>query len=219
MVERPALLFDVGKPIEVAIPEIRDLVGEKLPTRTEIGWYRPWQMRNPESPHHGLQHTGETVDLTILGAELAKVYGFTVNTYIAAMSAGYHDIEHPGGDTYDGFHGENAALWVEENLLHLAENRFRIAKSIRAHVPEDMPDIDDTTKVLKDADSLQRVRFGNKSYGLNPKYLRFQHSKELLVPVAIVLHARTNELLVQGFGDGYECAAQALIDIGLAFDR
>lgn len=215
----PERLVGVGMPPEIAIPQTREMMSSVSEvTRREIGYHRPWTYLAPDDRKHGLQHTGETVSLALIGARLARRNGFDVNYYKIGQIAGYHDSRHRGGNTPDMDHGENAALWIEENLLLLGKDRFLIASEIRDHVPDDTPGISDNLKVVKDADSLNRVRFHNEPWGLDPLYLRYQFSRDLLIPIAIELHAETSRLVGQGFGDGFVCAQQAMVNLTLAVD-
>lgn len=215
----PDRLVGVGKPVDIAIPEIRNILGdEKLPSLQEYMWCRPRHYRLPDDPHHGLQHTGETTAVALLHARLAKAFGYNVNWYVAGMAAGYHDIEHSGKEP-DKIHGDLAATWFENNMI--GDLVPEIVEIIRLHVPEDAKGkgLSDNAKVVKDADSINRIRFWNEKYGLDVEYLRFDYATELLVQPAVLLHHRTNELMEKGFGDGHVCAGQAMVDIGLLFAK
>jgi hypothetical protein len=215
----PERLIGVGLPSEIALPQTREILSQVSEvTRREIGYHRPRVYLSPDDPKHGLQHTGETVGLALIGARLARYNGYNVNYHIVGQIAGYHDSHHLGGEIPDFEHGENAALWIEENFLHFGDQRFTVASEIRDHVPDDKPEISDNLKVVKDADSLNRVRFNNMPWGLDPVYLRYKFSKDLLIPIALELHAETTKLVSEGFGDGFACAQQAMVNLQLAVD-
>jgi hypothetical protein len=207
----PERLVGVGLPLEVAIKQAQDVSRETGEiTRREFRAHRPFVYRNPGDADHGLQHTGETVGLTLLGARFARYYGFNVNYYKAGLIAAYHDSQHSG--TIDDDHGQRAAEWIIDNLLYLGEDRFIIAQEVEDHVPHDKPGISDNLRVVKDADSLNRVRFHDEEDGLDLGFLRFEYSKELLVPIALQYHWETEELINAGFGDGYDCAEEVFIN-------
>ena len=103
-------------------------------------------------------------------------------------AASYHDV----GRTFDGFdiyHGARSALRLEELTGCQGETLVELKAAVTAHSrpdrdmesvvasfqPKDYGHALELTRLLKDADNLDRVRLGD----LNPKFLRHQSAKDL----------------------------------------
>lgn len=102
--------------------------------------------------------------------------------------ASYHDV----GRTFDGFdiyHGARSALRLEGLTGCRGEPLVEMKAAVTAHSrpdrdmasivasfqPQDYEHALELTRLLKDADNLDRVRLGD----LNPKFLRHQSAKDL----------------------------------------
>ena len=103
-------------------------------------------------------------------------------------AASYHDV----GRTFDGFdiyHGARSALRLEELTGCQGETLVELKAAVTAHSrpdrdmesvvasfqPKDYGHALELTRLLKDADNLDRVRLGD----LNPKFLRHQSARDL----------------------------------------
>lgn len=214
----PERLRGVGLPPEQALWQFERRIGNDRLTRKQFEIFRPREYRALFDPWHGPDHTGDTTILGVADALYAQYFGFQSNIEAVGRACGHHDMEHPGGTTFDSEHGTRAADWIRRNLLNVTdEEREEIALAVEQHVPEEEFGISNTAKALKDGDSLSRVRFGDEKWGLDPKYLnRFPFTRELLIGVAILQNNETQRLMSIGFanGDGYSCAIQAGINIG-----
>ncbi len=128
------------------------------------------------SSYHGIGHTARVVYYSYLLA--SGIEGLTQNEIRACcIAAIIHDL----GKTSDregSIHGYNSMELYKEKLAeYIADNRMiqRVLNAVRYHSVDDRdcPDyvIDDViTKVLKDADALDRSRFGGR--GCDRSYLR-----------------------------------------------
>ena len=102
------------------------------------------------------------------------------------LAAAYHDVGR-SSDGYDLYHGARSALRLEEltglSGEDLTELRAAVSAHarpdsdmesiLRAHDPEDYPRTLELTRLLKDADNLDRVRLGD----LKTKFLRHEGAK------------------------------------------
>lgn len=103
-------------------------------------------------------------------------------------AASYHDV----GRTFDGFdiyHGARSALRLEALTGCQGETLVELKAAVTAHSrpdrdmesvvasfqPKDYGHALELTRLLKDADNLDRVRLGD----LNPKFLRHQSARDL----------------------------------------
>ena len=103
-------------------------------------------------------------------------------------AASYHDV----GRAFDGFdiyHGARSALRLAELTGQEGENLVELKAAVTAHSrpdrdmepvvasfqPKDYPHALELTRLLKDADNLDRVRLGD----LNPKFLRHESARDL----------------------------------------
>lgn len=103
-------------------------------------------------------------------------------------AASYHDV----GRTFDGFdiyHGARSALRLEALTGCQGETLVELKATVTAHSrpdrdmesvvasfqPKDYDHALELTRLLKDADNLDRVRLGD----LNPKFLRHQSARDL----------------------------------------
>lgn len=103
-------------------------------------------------------------------------------------AASYHDV----GRTFDGFdiyHGARSALRLEALTGCQGETLVELKAAVTAHSrpdrdmesvvasfqPKDYDHALELTRLLKDADNLDRVRLGD----LNPKFLRHQSARDL----------------------------------------
>lgn len=154
---------------------------------------------------HGLYHSEKVMLFAYL---IGVKQGLSdIELEILADAGAYHDIGRQD-DREDNFHGLTSARMYEEkhvfqdNPLYQNEIYFNILKAItdfhaqndinnpnkintnagNYEIPKEYTDMyKKLAKILKDADALDRKRFGNyDTAALNEKYLRFTESKELV---------------------------------------
>lgn len=139
---------------------------------------------------HGSGHIHRTLFFAALIAWKEGLEEEDVRQYFRA--ACYHDV----GRTFDGFdlyHGARSSLQLEELTGQTGENLVELKAAVTAHAhpdedmvsilrsfqPKDYPRTVELTRLLKDADNLDRVRHGD----LNAKFMRHDSAKAL-VPFA-----------------------------------
>jgi HD superfamily phosphodiesterase len=161
-----------------------------LTPRPDPAWFiRPGGEDGSEHIHG----TGHATRVTMHAVELATVLGLAGWQVEAARLAGlWHDIgrEHDGGDY---FHGARSAGKVVGLGLHRGVDRPVLEVALLAvtyHSAEDRRGEEASRhatnpgaalsvyRVLKDADALDRVRFGR--HGLDPNLLRFEESHAMI---------------------------------------
>ena len=144
-----------------------------------------WFLLQPPSTLHGIAHTSRVM---IWASILSHNTPWFTPVFWAAAC---HDLRRMD-DGKDPEHGVRAGIWVQENLSsyhRLSRDLLEIiANACTWHTAHD-----EASKwkhpvlfYLKDADALDRVRLGD----LNPNYLRFPETHELL-PLAEQLYVRT----------------------------
>ena len=139
---------------------------------------------DPNGPH-GIAHTKRVM---ILAETIAIMYGCNKpEIQILRKAAAYHDIgrENNEVDEKHGFKSVNKAIKLKLLNPHDSEIDDIATVLIHEHSLSDLENLHDsiTVKLLnifKDADALDRVRFGDKDCGLNTKYLRMGHAKQLI---------------------------------------
>ena len=108
---------------------------------------------------------------------------------VLLLAASYHDV----GRTFDGYdiyHGARSALRLAALTGQTGEALVELQAAVTAHSrpdremasivasfqPRDLPHAMALTRLLKDADNLDRVRLGD----LDPKFLRHDSAKDLV---------------------------------------
>ena len=139
---------------------------------------------------HGPAHTKRVLYLALM---IAEDYNLSDEEYeILALACCYHDIGRMHNDTDDN-HGElSAQKVIEMGLLEqynsTSKEKELILNLIRMHCLDDhLFDAEGRRKllyqILKDADGLDRVRYGD----LNPRYLRLGKSKRSIPTASSLL--------------------------------
>src|SRR5262249_34857390 len=118
-------------------------------------------------------------------------------------------------DGIDFPHGRRAAAWVHQQLRHAipATSLETVVYLCTWHVPPDhsAPGMTPELAAFKDADGLDRVRLGD----LDPRFLRWDRSKQLLLPLAeALLEASEAKQEREGYGH-FECVIAAAVELGL----
>lgn len=150
-----------------------------------------------DSPIHGRNHSERVLLFSFL---LGKYYNLNEKEFSILMDAAwYHDIGRES-DCDDPFHGYSSALKLNKviNLSKYTKKEVNMLKAvIDAHSRSDSKmedvifdyDIEENdsevfyrlSKMLKDADALDRLRFSDYCDAcLNSDYLRYSYSKELV---------------------------------------
>jgi len=218
----PDVKRQTDMPWEGAVEAVQETLGELLPTRNDLIRFEPkidWFTNGLAEDHEG-DHLGRVL---VLGEMLARVLivngkvDSDINREAISWGAVFHDTQINGVDYLE--HGRAAANWVEENwpeerspeMMKLVKYLCKWHVSGDREIPEMIPEL----AVLKDVDSLDRVRFpflDNKR--LDISYLRFEVSKSLMVPVAM----RLFELTDKGYAsaeEGFDAAIEAGVEMGL----
>lgn len=151
---------------------------------------------------HGSDHSDKVSLFIFL---LAKKYQVSEEELQLLLdAAAYHDIGRTS-DAEDQIHGYSSSLQIEEVVNHkIYQNKKNLcylkaicdahsvpdnkALTIFENYCEDYPDVhldfqefEKLFKILKDADALDRTRFGNNlNASLQANYLRFDYSKQLV---------------------------------------
>lgn len=202
---------------QAALDTLRQQLGAAFPARSDLLPYRPhpkWFLR-PASigSIHGIAHEARVLVWQELLARVLIQEGATLDQEALRWAAVTHDTRRVD-DGPDWQHGERAAVWVQQTLQGSipAASLETVAYLNRWHVPPDAsaPAMTPELAVFKDADALDRVRLLN----LNLRYLRWEQSQTLLVPLA-------NALLIESMGKQmmgvppFEAVLAAAQDIGL----
>jgi hypothetical protein len=133
-----------------------------------------WWLHNPYG-WHGRGHAARVLVWTEQVVRYFQAQGVAVDAAAARWAAVLHDCRRQQERTDPG-HGRRGAAWVLAHgaTLGLTVAQARaVAHTIAWHVPEDRscPRWTAELLALKDADSLDRVRFGHGA-GFDPRYLR-----------------------------------------------
>ena len=122
-------------------------------------------------------------------------------------------------DGMDYEHGERAAVWVQQQLHHrIPEQSLETVVYLNTwHVPPDMsaPGMTAELAVFKDADSLDRVRI----FDLDPQYLRWDYSKNLLQYLAESLFEISEENYHQQGLALFDCVVETAMQLGLVTEK
>lgn len=204
-----------------AVEAIRSVLGGNLPSRSLLEQYRPhnkWFLK-PEKigSIHGINHEARVLVWQELLARLLLKDGKPLDQEALRWAAATHDTQRVD-DGVDPQHGERAATWVQQQLQDtIPTNSLETVIYLnRWHVPPDSraPHMTPHLAVFKDADGLDRVRI----FDLDPRYLRWDCSKELLLPMANALLSASEKKQREGYAL-FDCVLAAAIDLGLIIDE
>jgi hypothetical protein len=204
--------------VREAAAELQRLLGEDLPTQLLLERYRPeqrWFLR----PHcaediHGIDHEARVLVWQELLAHLLIKDGAVLDQDALRWAAATHDTQRVS-DGADYPHGQRAAAWVEQQLMHrIPEASLDTVLYLNTwHVPSDQqaPEMTPELAVFKDADALDRVRI----YDFDPRYLRKGYSRTLLRYLSQALFDLSE---AKRWGEGYavfDCVMVAALELGL----
>ncbi|MBI5044383.1 MAG: hypothetical protein HZC02_00455 [Candidatus Levybacteria bacterium] len=200
--------------------ELRQILGENLPSHSFLLQYRPnknWFYYEYEGIH-GMRHITRVLILQELLASLTeRARSMLLNREALRFAAITHDLRRQS-DLADESHGQRAGIWIKEHLQDLCDSKTleMTAELNTRHndgikLPfEEFPEL----ALFKDADALDRCRFGERSYTkLNERALRTEESKTLIIPAkAIYL---LSEAKVREGVDHFEAPLDAAAELGL----
>jgi hypothetical protein len=209
---------------EEAVEEIKGIVGNFPPMKGDLIKFRPetsWLVNGLAEKHEG-DHLGRVL---VLAEILARVLiatgevGAEINREAIGWGAVFHDTQ-INGAAYEK-HGVAAAEWVEENWKEImpfetSQETLQVVKYIcQWHVSGEgeVPEMTQELKILRHADSLDRVRFDNEQR-LDESFLTFEFSRSLLVPIARRLFELTDGSYAS-VEDGFNVAIGAGVAMGL----
>ena len=133
---------------------------------------------DPAGPH-GVAHSKRVM---VLSEVLGIMHGCTNQIQILRKAAAYHDIGRVDNsvDVKHGFRSTDKAFLL--GVLNPRQNKVdgEAMLLIDEHCLPDSFNDSLLLKILKDADALDRVRFGDQECGLNPRYLRTAEAKKLV---------------------------------------
>jgi hypothetical protein len=201
-----------------AVEDIRVLLDGDLPSWSLLERYRPqeeWFLRAETiGSIHGINHEARVLVWQELLARLLIKDGFALDQEALRWAAVTHDTQRID-DGIDFPHGRRAAAWVRQQLQHTipAPSLETVVYLCAWHVPPDRsaPAMTPELAVFKDADGLDRVRLGD----LDPRLLRSDRSKQLLLPLAEALLEASEEREVRGGSGPFECVMAAAVELGL----
>lgn len=149
-----------------------------------------WWSGNPWGSH-GVNHAARVLVWADRLAAAQQAAGLPIDRAVVRWAAVLHDCrrQHDGADPA---HGARAALWVGVHAATLAPELTpaqvrAVQHAVAWHVPPDAACPTPTRELwcLKDADSLDRVRFGD----CDPRYLRLPASPAYQGPAATLAAA------------------------------
>ena len=201
-----------------AVEALRSVLGENIPSRSLLERYRPqheWFLR-PETigSIHGINHEARVLVWQELLARVLIKDGIALDQEALRWAAATHDTQRID-DGIDFPHGRRAAAWVQQQLRHTisVSSLETVVYLCSWHVPPDRsaPDMTPGLATFKDADGLDRVRLGY----FDPRFLRWDRSKQLLLPLAeALLEASEEKQAREGYGL-FDCVIVAAVDLGL----
>lgn len=201
-----------------AVQALRQVLEGQFPSRSLLERYRPQRAwyRKPEMMDniHGINHEARVLVWQELLTRLLIHDGEALDQEALRWAAATHDTQRID-DGIDFPHGERAAVWVKQQLQDTipAKSLDTVVYLNRWHVPPDSsaPRMTPELAVFKDADGLDRVRI----FDLNPRYLRWERSKQLLLPLAESLfEASEAKQEREGYGM-FDCVLAAAFELGL----
>lgn len=140
---------------------------------------------------HGINHLYRVSILSGMIHELVREDYDDLNdtTLIHVMMAGlFHDIGREN-DEEDTKHGKRSIELLDKHHIHISKDMRQIIEYHcidDSQFPQSSPRIQIMYQILKDADALDRVRFGIRA--LNTRYLRLDISKSLVFFAHQLLH-------------------------------
>jgi hypothetical protein len=171
---------------------------------------REWFLADPFGVH-GVGHAARVLVWANAIANSLNRDGHRVDLPVVRWAAVLHDTRRES-DGVDEGHGRRAAAWVRrrcaQGLDTLADDQVdAVAYCVQWHVPADghAPLLTAELACLKDADSLDRVRFGM----LDARYLRTPPAR-VLVPVATALFKDSQRRGRPASWDQVRAAAESL---------
>ncbi len=219
---------------EQAVEEVKGVVGGEVLTAEEMMSYgvkTEWFPHGPAKDHGG-DHGGRVFGLGIMltkvleaGANRAKL-DLNINIEAVGWALVLHDIQanvQENGRKYRD-HGLAAAEWIGENWqeVGMSEEIVELVMDLcQWHISDDkdVPEDKWTMEllILRNADSLDRVRFENgrrPEHALDESFLTFEVAKAWLVPIARKLFKLT-ELGEGREYDSVEEGFKAVVDAGV----
>lgn len=209
------------RPLSHAVAALTQRLAGQLPARSLLARYRPPQTWFARPDHiggiHGIGHEARVLIWQELLARLVLADGQrqALDQEALRWAAVIHDTQRVE-DGLDLLHGSRAATWVRRKRTVqkalTAPTLETLAYLCTWHVPPDSaaPTMTAELAVFKDADGLDRVRLGD----LNARYLRWEASRDLLLPLASPLFRGSLAREWAG-GDPFESALDAGVDLGL----
>jgi hypothetical protein len=203
--------------IQDAVAALTSRLAGQVPSRALLEQYRPdasWFLR-PASIGgiHGINHETRVLVWQELLGRLVMQDGQTLDHEALRWAAVTHDTQR-ATEGLDPLHGARAAEWVRTQMQGTlpASTLETLAYLVRWHVPpgSQPPQMTPELAVFKDADGLDRVRLG----GLITRYLRWDGSKQLLLPLAPALLAASNAKEREGAAP-FDCVLDAAVELGL----
>jgi uncharacterized protein len=153
--------------------------------------YNLQRLANAETFGHEEGHTARVLVLADYMAKELERRGQEIDLEVVRWAAAAHDIGRPHGGS-DPLHGARSAiLFAEHNPGGLTRLQVSAVQYCCCwHVSDDsfVPDMSPELVALKDADSLDRVRFHRDT--LDPSFLRTKTAVDL-IPAALELCWRT----------------------------
>ncbi|MFA6446356.1 MAG: hypothetical protein WCW14_03885, partial [Candidatus Paceibacterota bacterium] len=183
--------------------------------------YQPdpkWFLKDPEGIH-GIGHVSRVLVLQeLIALVISKTTNIRLNRECLRWAAVTHDARR-FNDRYEPQHAVDAAFWVQSPEGPNIPDGLRkyVAYLDYWHTAHDktIPRFTNELKVLKDSDSLDRVRF----MGLSTKFLRYPIVKELFVRPA-------EQLFLLSFGykrikniNDFEAVLIAAKELGILEDK
>lgn len=202
--------------------QLKRILGKNLPYRSQLEEFRPLpQMYLRPDAIDGLHGDGHSARVTIhdqLLSRLLALRGIEVDPLTVGYFSKTHDLRR-ADDNHDPFHGKRAADYVAAyggvvpTILVPAVSYLN-----EWHVPDDglAPGMTYELAVAKDSDALDRVR---EKGALNPDFLRFPESRELLIRPAVLLYNMSTHIQDEYHLSPYDSVIQAAIEMDLVFDR
>lgn len=211
---------NTNRPLSLAIAALTRRLAGQLPARSLFERYRPPKEWFARPDHiggiHGLAHETRVLIWQELLARLVVADGQALDQEALRWAATVHDTQRVE-DGLDQSHGRRAATWVKRkrtlrNALP-ARTLDTLIYLCEWHVPGDAaaPTMTRELAVFKDADGLDRVRLGD----LDAKYLRWDCSRNLLLPLAYPLFMASLAREWLAAADAFDSVLDAAEALGL----
>jgi len=140
---------------------------------------------DPAGPH-GVAHSKRVM---ILAETLGIMHGCTKQEIVALRKASaYHDIGRVDNSVDEGHGAKSSTKAIKLKLLKPKKYMDADEMAMVIICEHSLPDLENPPEsriatlvnIFKDADALDRARFGNEECGLDTKYLRTGHAKQLV---------------------------------------